>query len=208
MTTNAELIQYYTELLILQYKLPRAEAHVEALMSAAVAYELAVAVRDGYDIETAVGHQQDVLSKYLNTRRIASGIDYTLTYFGYGQYTEDFTEFQPYGTYSGDNMDSLYLSYLSEFDGVFSLTDEELRFVHRLAAVRNNLTGTLPEVDEIMERLFGVGNYELDDGQDMTVEYRFLDTPENRTRVTVAESQSLIPKPAAVQSSFSFVPTL
>ena len=71
--TNLELQQYYADLLILQYKgKPKAEATIKASVKPIIIFELAEAVKNGYNIDTAVGVQLDVLGKYIGLGRALS----------------------------------------------------------------------------------------------------------------------------------------
>lgn len=71
--TNAELIVYYKDLLIIQYKTrTKAPEHIAALIDAIMIFELIENVQGAYSIETAVGVQLDVLGAYLGFDRTAS----------------------------------------------------------------------------------------------------------------------------------------
>lgn len=62
--------QYYADLLILQYKSkPKARAHIEFLTKLAYVDDLALELRNAFDIETAVGVQLDILAKYVGVTR-------------------------------------------------------------------------------------------------------------------------------------------
>jgi hypothetical protein len=62
--TNAELTSYYENLLILQYKgMPKAEATIRAFLNLLNIYEIINDVDEGYNIDTAVGVQLDILGK-------------------------------------------------------------------------------------------------------------------------------------------------
>lgn len=74
--TNAELIDYYVNLLIVQYKRQEnAPEHIRALVETIIFLELIDAVRNGYDIDTAIGRQLDILGKYLGLQREALGLN-------------------------------------------------------------------------------------------------------------------------------------
>ncbi len=68
--TNEELVDYYVNLLILQYKnKAKAPEHIRALLTNVVFLELITDVENGFNIDTAVGVQLDVLGKYLGLSR-------------------------------------------------------------------------------------------------------------------------------------------
>lgn len=67
---NSELVEYYRNLLIIQYSvLEKAPAHIRALIDVIMIFDLINEVRDGYNIDDAVGVQQDILGKYLGIDR-------------------------------------------------------------------------------------------------------------------------------------------
>lgn len=87
--TNEELVQYYQDLLIIQYSnKEKAGELVSLVVSEAMIYELIAKVRDGFDIETATGKQLDVLAKYVGANRVVSGSDFTRAYFGFIPYED------------------------------------------------------------------------------------------------------------------------
>lgn len=68
--TNQELIDYYANLLILQYiGKPRAYATVEASVTPFIMDQLPIAVQNAFGIDTAVGVQLDILGKYIGVSR-------------------------------------------------------------------------------------------------------------------------------------------
>lgn len=74
--TNQEIIDYYANLLILQYKQkPKAYATIQALVQNVIMDQLPIAVQDAFDIDTAEGVQLDVLGKYAGVVR--SAYDFT-----------------------------------------------------------------------------------------------------------------------------------
>lgn len=85
--TTAELIAYYVNLLIMQYKgKPKAEAHVDALVSQVVRDQLIYTIQDSFGLFDAVGKQLDVIGKYAGVQRTS----YTFT----GQVTLNDDEFR------------------------------------------------------------------------------------------------------------------
>lgn len=67
---NAELIEYYRNLLIIQYSgLEKAPDHIRALITVLMIFDLIISVKNGYNIDNAVGVQQDIIGKYLGIDR-------------------------------------------------------------------------------------------------------------------------------------------
>lgn len=68
--TTQEIINYYANLLILQYLgKPRAYATIQALVTPVIMDQLPLQVQNAYEINSAVGVQLDVLGKYAGVTR-------------------------------------------------------------------------------------------------------------------------------------------
>jgi hypothetical protein len=75
MTTN-EIVDYYVNLLILQYRgKPKARATIDALVRMAVVDQLPVALQNAFNLDTAEGVQLDTLGKIVGASR--SGYDFS-----------------------------------------------------------------------------------------------------------------------------------
>lgn len=71
--TDQEIIDYYANLLILQYlQEPKAYAHIQTLVTPVIMNQLPVAVQNAYAIPTAQGVQLDILGKYVGASRIGN----------------------------------------------------------------------------------------------------------------------------------------
>lgn len=72
--TDLELINYYANLLILQYKQrPKAYATIQALVAMPIAEQVPIDVQNAFDISSAIGVQLDVLGKYVGASRNGVG---------------------------------------------------------------------------------------------------------------------------------------
>ncbi len=68
--TTQEIIDYYSNLLIIQYKgKPKAKAHIELLADAGIIDQLPIAVQNAYNVETATGVQLNVIGQYVGVVR-------------------------------------------------------------------------------------------------------------------------------------------
>lgn len=78
--TKAELISYYADLIILQYKgKPRARAHVELLCDMVTIDLLPLDIKGAFDLDSAVGVQLDSIGKYMGASRSGYGFDSFIT---------------------------------------------------------------------------------------------------------------------------------
>lgn len=104
--TNEELVEYYKNLLIIQYaNKEKAGEMVSLCVDKAMLYEVIRKVQNGFDIATAKGPQLDVLAKYVGAQRVINGIDFFRDYFGFVPYGSTapflfygFEEYSPYLT--------------------------------------------------------------------------------------------------------------
>lgn len=206
---NSELIAYYANLLIIQYRnKPNALGTILAIIKALMIYDLIRSVENGYDIDDSIGVQLDVLAKYTGAERIATGVDFTRTFFGFVDYGEP----TPYTGVAGllpydeiNPPDAQFLEYDSDQQSLYSLTDAELQILIKLKISQNNSNHSTKEIDDILEEFFP-GQVLFNDDFNMTVSYIF-DSGVSRI-VDVAITQGALPKPAAVGLFVSFVPDI
>lgn len=202
--TDAELVEYYTNLLIIQYRTKqRAPQHVAAILDKLIIFEILRQIESGYDVDTAVGEQQDILGKYLGVDRTITGTVFTRDYFGYSEYgdTAPFT-FEPFIQYSDDVPDVQFRRYEESSQSLYDLTDEEFREIQKLAILFNSSNFSTRETDDLVVQLFG-DQVVFTDRYDMTISYIFANSQQKL--VQIAESQGLIPRAMAVNSSVSFI---
>lgn len=108
---NENLLDYYQNLLIIQYHdKTKARGTIRVLVDATMIYDVLVMIRDGFDIDTAIGKQLDILGKYIGSDRVITGTAFTRDYFGYVEYSDvlfawsgytQYKKFIPTGSYFG-----------------------------------------------------------------------------------------------------------
>ena len=212
--TDAEIVDYYVNLLIIQYRAQeKAPEHMAAFLENLTIYELIRAVENGYNIDenlgpVAVGAQLDVIAKYVGASRIVTGVDFTRTFFG----GVDYNEIEPYvniaGTIDYDESnppDAQTLNYETDQESLYSLTDEELLIIIKLKVAQNNSNHSTFEIDTILEEFFH-GAVIFTDEFNMTISYIF-DNDVQRI-AEIAQAEKAIPKPAAVGLLLTFVPDI
>jgi hypothetical protein len=205
---NANLVKYYADLSIIQYaNKPKARAFMENLLGALICYDLAVSVRDGFNLETAVGAQLDIIAKYVGVSRVITGTSFSRSYFGFAEYG-DTTPFVFYGfTKYGDAPEDVqYRNYKESSQSIYSLNDTELRIIIKLAILRNNSNASVKDIDTLLDALFGSEVYYID-RMNMTVVSYMLSTAYQRI-FNIAKSSGLLPNPAAVGTSLIVVPNI
>ena len=206
---NAELIAYYVNLLILQYKnKPNASGTIAALINALMIYDIIRAVENGYGIDTAVGVQLNVLAKYVGAERVVTRVDFSRTFFGFVDYNEPEPYVNVVGLLPYDELnppDAQFLKYVAGQQSQYTLTDAELRILIKLKIAQNNSNHSVGEIDDILDEFFP-DQVIFTDNFNMTISYIF-DSEVSRI-AEIAIAQKAIPKPAAVGLDVSFVPDI
>jgi hypothetical protein len=120
--TDALLVEYYQDLLILQYKnKPKARGHIASNVSPLIIFELSNAVKNGYNIETAIGKQLDVLGKYAGISRVLS--DGSITELQDDTNFRKFVKFKIVKNYSNHSLQSIDKMFY-DFFGVLVKVDD------------------------------------------------------------------------------------
>jgi|WetSurMetagenome_2_1015567.scaffolds.fasta_scaffold29379_2 hypothetical protein len=148
---NSDLVTYYVNKLILQYAgKEKATATIQAIVEKIVIYDILVAIRDGFNIDTAVGKQLDVVGQYTGVSR------------------------------------ELYSS----------LSDDDYRFLIKIAIVKNTTNGSLKEIDDLFN-LFFTDKIIVFDNYDMSITITY--DPFIEDIITIAKNNGIIPKPLGVK---------
>ena len=161
--TVDSLIQYYVSLLIIQYnQKPNARAHIALLVRAWLASGIMLDVMNGYDLNTAVGKQLDVLGKYAGVTRYWSQINIE-NYFAFTSYSESSPDSLPkFGFCTYDNYSAFSyngtLTYNSIVTTENALSDNDFRVLIFLAILQNTCACGHGEIDEKLFALFGTSS--------------------------------------------------
>lgn len=208
--TNNELLIYYANALILQYRTKeKAPEHIKALLKIVTILELLVDIENGFSIGDSEGVQQDTVAKYLGVDRIIHGTSFIRDYWGYCEYgdTSPFTFFS-YIKYGAIIPDVQIRTYEESSQSLYELTDTEFRFVMRMKIIQNNSNHSAYEIDQFIYRYFPTQAIFSDfiDRGNMSIAYIFNESSERM--VTILTSENLLPKPAGVAVTVSFVPDI
>lgn len=155
-----EIVAYYQNLLIIQYnQQPKATATIQLLVNELMANGVLFDVRDGYDINTAVGAQLDILGKYIGVSRIFQENILT-NMFSLETYTEsdptaeDRWGFVTYATYA-TTLENGVVNYQSVLTANFQLNDSDYRTLLKLKIIQNYSNGSHQQIDDAMFEFFG-----------------------------------------------------
>ena len=159
-STITQLVGYYTNLLIIQYhNQPKAQAHINLIITQLIACAVFLDVLNGYDVNTAVGKQLDVLGKYAGVTRYYNQIN-LVNYFGFVTYNESLPSsppqfgFSTYANFSGFQFNGT-LTYESIIETQNALADNDFRMLIKLAIITNTCGMGHSEIDAKIYNLFG-----------------------------------------------------
>jgi len=135
MMTKEELLEYYSSLLIFQYRnQPKAKATAKLLASLSVCDMLPTLLGGCFNLDTATGAQLDVIAKIVGINRRVYGLDLEHTYFSFDNYAGDG------GVGMGDYTVDPYPSALFRqynIDAIYTCSDFELLALIKLKIIQN-----------------------------------------------------------------------
>lgn len=202
-STVDDLVAYYVNLLIIQYnQKPKARATIELYVRNILANGILLDILNGYDIETAVGKQLDIIGKYVGVDRFYLQSD-IINYFAFTDYSEpdpDSLEkfgFSTYATYDGFSANG-WLTYSDIVLQKNTLSDDDFRRLIKLAIIQNTSNHSVGDIDTRLFGLFGTQIHaEAKDAVPMVMWY-FLKLS-NSPLVQAILSKNLLPKPIGVR---------
>jgi len=196
--TNQELVDYYVNLLIEQYRtLERARATVGAFVEQAVADQIIPLVKSSYELTTAVGAQLDILGKYVGVSRFIKGLDFTREFFAMPDYSDpDPGSYAGFYAYSDTPIVNFWARY-TDFVTVYRMNDAEMLKLIRLKILLNKSDHTLQDIDNIIDEFFGT-DCEVIDGEDMTITYAFEPTSTD-TFIKIVAFVGALPRPSGAE---------
>lgn len=202
MADITQLVEYYANLLIIQYNgLPKAKASVELIAETILGNGLIIDVQNAYDIDTAMGVQLDVVGKYQGINRFFSEID-LINYFAMVPYSEylslpDSPPAWGFSTYSNFD-DYSYNGTLTYEDVITSqnaLSDSIFRTLIKLAVITNNCNYSRGQIDTLIWNLFGAMVRPESSGN-MTMQYFVMGAV--TTLIQAIITKNLFPVPMGV----------
>lgn len=197
----SNIVDYYANLLIIQYhNKPKAKATIELLVRELVASGIVLDINEGYNVDTAIGTQLDILGKYIGVERMYR--DNALSdMFSLETYTEsdptlqDRWGFVTYANYDTTEYNGV-LNYNSVLTKNFFLIDEDYRQLLKLKIIKNYSNGSHKSVDDMIHTFFeGEITVEQTDTMEMT-----YTVPFNLSAFAAAAIvKEIMPKPLGVK---------
>ena len=177
-----DLIKYFTNLLILQYKnKPRAKATIQALTTNTYSDTqgkiFPIEVQDSYNLDTAVGSQLDVIGKYIGCERtLPIIIDNN---FKYAEYDDSINPPEGYAEYTDNKTTYPYAEYRYSSYNYYSMDDKPYRKVLKMASYLKGKSLSLGNIDEALKYAFNGDIYVVE--KDKEIEYHLLQEAEGLT---------------------------
>jgi len=199
MSQLTEIIDYYVNLLIIQYhNKPNARATIDAIISELMADDIYTDVLNGYNIDTAVGVQLDVLGKYADIDRFYFNYELTDDYFGFADAADlggTSANIIGFDDAAAPDKEGLFLDAFDVVSNKLRLNDSAYRTLIKLRIIQNHSTHDTNSISSSLFQFFG-NDIIMTDNYDMTMTY-FIG--ENASELIQAAIQKeVLPRPAAV----------
>lgn len=156
--SNNELLEYYANLLIIQYNnKPKAKATIKAVTKLVLANLLVLQIRDGFDWETAVGVQLDIIGKWVGVTRFYNGqLFYFRSWFSLINWNSTPDAAQGgFSTYTDFNyLDGGFLDYANIKPTQNRLNDYAYCIMIGLKIIKNNINTTCKNIDDAIWEYF------------------------------------------------------
>lgn len=196
--TDQELVDYYTNLLVIQYKtLPLAIGTIDALATEVVANQIYSQVLNGFDIETAIGEQLDILGSYVGANRFLANFSSSAGYMAFPLYADaTASTVVGFSLYADTVAPVGYWRLYSTTDTSLTMSDGEMRLLIQYLIALHASDTTIYSIDLLLQEFFG--QYAtLTDNFDMTITYTHNSTDPSQL-FAIAQFIDALPKPAGV----------
>lgn len=169
--TTEEFIDYYKSLLILQYSSqPNALATMQAIVGKLIQDQIIQQVIDGFDVDSAIGAQLDILGTYVGQSRIVFGL-LAGDFWALPAYADpSYASYFGWAEYGDADPTWNWILYNDVNSLAYTLSDSQMRRMIKLRAALRSSANGLGDLDDILYSFFGV-YVDLQDNMDMTIVY-------------------------------------
>lgn len=203
MSVNPDILKYYADLLIVQYKnKDKARKTIELLVNQAICDGIAQDEGTCFNLDTAIGAQLDIIATIVGVPRQVYGLDLTRDYFNLTNYSSAASESMASYSDAVYPTDVFFLRYRFIEEAIYTILDSEMRTLIPLKIALNTKTATTKNITEILWDFFG-DNIEFIDNKDMTIDYNISSDIERVMEVAVF--LGFIPKPMGVEYTITYV---
>ncbi len=198
-----DIINYYVNLLIIQYhNRPNARETIRIIIEQLLADGVFFAIRDAYDIDTAVGVQLDLLGKYQDIDRNYRGQTLTgfFSFINYDEVDAPPSERIGFSNYTDfETKEGRWLNYDSAISNDLVLPDEDFRVLVKLRTIQNHSNHSHSSIDNAIFQSFGT-SVRPDSLGDMIMDY-FVEGAFSPL-AQVAFQKGALPKPIGVRIGY------
>lgn len=200
MANVTDIIQYYVNLIIIQYhNQPKAQATIALYAQELLASGIFFDIQNAFNLDTAIGVQLDIIGKYVGVDRYYSFVNLA-NYFSLETYLETAPTTPPrygYSTYATydttpPNGTLVYGNIITTNN---KLGDDDYRLLIRLKIIENNLNYSHQQIDDAMYNAFGAALRPESTGH--MAMYYFI-TADISNLIQAIISKGLLPKPMGV----------
>ena len=196
----ANFIEEYKKLLIWQYQdKPKAQKHIELILSEfEKIYNLLNVIPDAFDLDKAVGKQQDILGKILG---ISRNVPFAVSkrFFGFTN------NINSYGFDRRLKTTGFKIPFKRKLEDIYTsgrLDDTQFRVFLKAKAIKNNVRATMIDdnklsLQDAINFLFNYTSYVVDN-QDMTMTL-YIDNSYDVQLLKYIKQLDLLPRPQGVE---------
>lgn len=193
MSKADDLIQYYVNRLLWQYRLPKAQNTIAITAKQLIADGVLFQIQDGYELNTALGLQLDVLGKYIGLPR-GIGDPAPLPFFGFVDYDGGGNENGLTDYNTAVNNLVVFYEYGYNQQNATDLSDTAYLFMLMLKIALNTSDNTLYGIQQILSGTLR-GAVRVVDNRNMTLTYYVNDTA---LPVSITVLRPYLPRPMGV----------
>lgn len=206
--TVKDLIDYYVNTLIIQYNnKPKAKATIEALSNALLANGIIWDVMNGYNVDTAVGVQLDIIGKYVGIDRFFNVSD-PIDFFALTDYNEiDPDSEQKYGFTDYANFEEDQFNGTMNYNSIVTvnnrLNDDDFRILIKLRIIQNHSNHSHKSIDDSIFQFFGTDIVPTSEGG---MKMWYFVTDQLTDLIKAAQAKEVLPVPMGVGMGIIEIP--
>lgn len=197
--TPADIVTYYQNLLIIQYKRSvKAFQTIGALSTEVVADMIYTQVQNAFSLETAIGAQIDILGAYVGAHRFLANFSSTNTFMAFPFYADAGAgSVVGFASYADVDPPVGYWRLYTTVDTSLILTDGQMRDLTKYLIAVHASDMSNSSIDDILLAFFGT-YATLTDGEDMTLTYTHDATNDPFQLFAIVQFMNALPSPAGV----------
>ncbi len=155
-----------------------------------------------FDLDNAEGVQLDILGQWIGQSRVVPNV-LTLSYFGFSELGGGADgDQQPFGELTNASIGAAFYNLGDPIGTTTSLNDAQYRTILAAAIIRNQYDGSLPQLEQALEDIFGCSCAVLDPGLRSIV--TLVSQAQSQVVQALVSNYDILPRPAGVKSTILF----